>query len=160
MKISRDSVVLLRYRLSDADGNVLEDALQDKPVALLQGHGNVIRGLEMAIADHQAGDQLDIAVAPQDAYGPRQENHSQRVSKKYFAEPKKLKVGMQTYLRTERGQRLVTVQKIGGKVIDVDLNHPLAGQTLYFHVEIDEVRQATAQELAHKHAHADGHDHH
>ena len=66
---------------------------------------------------------------------------------------------MQTSLRTEQGTRPVTVVKVGGKVIDVDTNHPLAGQTLQFKVRITNVREATDQEIAHRHAHADGHDH-
>ena len=160
MKIDKDKVVLLRYRLSNDAGEVLEDALQDKPVALLHGRGNVIRGLEQALVDHVAGDHFDVVVEPSEGYGPRKEDQIQRVSKKYFANPKKLKPGMQTRLQTEEGERLVTVHKIGGKVIDVDTNHPLAGQNLHFHVQIDEVRDATATEIAHGHAHADGHDHH
>ena len=66
---------------------------------------------------------------------------------------------MQTSLRTEQGPRLVTIVKVGGKVVDVDTNHPLAGQTLNFSVRITDVREATEQEIAHRHAHADGHDH-
>lgn len=160
MKINKDSVVLLRYRLSNDSGEVLEDALQDTPVALLHGRGNVIRGLENALTDHVAGDHFEVSVDPDEGYGQRKEDQIQRVSKKYFANPKKLRPGMQTHLQTDEGQRLVTVHKIGGKVIDVDTNHPLAGQTLHFYVEIDEVREATATELSHGHAHADGHDHH
>jgi FKBP-type peptidyl-prolyl cis-trans isomerase SlyD len=160
MQIESDKVVLLKYRLSNEAGIVLEDALKDDPVALLMGHGNVIRGLERALAGHEAGDQFDVVVEPLDGYGLRKKDQFQRLSKKYFANPKKLKPGMQTIIRTEDGERRVTVQKIGGKVIDVDLNHPLAGQNLNFFVKIVEVRDATAAELSHGHAHADGHDHH
>jgi FKBP-type peptidyl-prolyl cis-trans isomerase SlyD len=160
MKINKDKVVLLRYRLSDDAGNILEDALEGDPISLLQGRGNVIRGLEQALLDHEAGDLFDVTVAPQDGYGPRKEDQIQRVSKKYFHNPKKLKPGMQTRLRTGEGERLVTVHKVGGKVIDVDINHPLAGENLHFNVEVVDVRDATAVELAHGHAHADGHDHH
>jgi len=159
-KIEKDKVVFLRYRLSNEAGDVLEDALMDDPVALLHGRGNVIRGLERALMDRVAGDQFDIVIEPSEGYGLRKEGQIQRVSKKYFTNPNKLKPGMQTRLRTKEGERLVTVHKVGGKVIDVDTNHPLAGQNLHFYVEIDEVRQATAAELSHGHAHADGHDHH
>lgn len=160
MKIDKDKVVLLRYRLSNDAGDVLEDALTDDPVALLHGRGNVIPGLERALIDHVAGDRFDVIIEPQDGYGLRKDDQIQRVSKKYFANPKKLKKGMQTRLKTDEGERLVTVHKIGGKVIDVDTNHPLAGHNLHFHVEVDDVREAAAEELAHGHAHADGHHHH
>jgi FKBP-type peptidyl-prolyl cis-trans isomerase SlyD len=158
MKIARNTVVVLRYQISNDAGTVLEDSLEAEPVALLHGHGNVIRGLERALTDHERGDVFDVVVAPQDGYGLRQENQLQRVSKKYFANPRKLKPGMQTHLQTDKGQRLVTVQKVGSKVIDVDTNHPLAGENLHFHVEVVDVREATAAELSHGHAHA--HDHH
>ena len=160
MKIQKDSVVLMKYRLSDDAGETIEDATEDDPVALLHGHGNVIRGLERALTGRSAGDQFDVVIEPLDGYGLRKDDQIQRLSKKYFAQPKKLKPGIQTVLRTENGERRVTVLKVGGKVVDVDLNHPLAGQRLHFYVDIVEVREATATELAHNHAHADGHDHH
>lgn len=159
MEIKKNTVVLLQYQLRDEAGQMLEDAYENEPVALLQGQGNVIRGLDKALLGHTSGDEFEVTVPPEDAYGPRQEDQIQRVSKKYFANPKRLKPGMQTSLRTENGTRPVTVVKIGGKVIDVDTNHPLAGQTLSFKVRITDVREATPQELTHRHAHADGHDH-
>jgi FKBP-type peptidyl-prolyl cis-trans isomerase SlyD len=160
MEIKKDKVALLTYRLSTDDGKVLEDAIASDPVALLHGRGNVIRGLEQALTGHSAGEEFEVVVEPADGYGPRQENQVQRLSKKYFAQPKKLRPGMQTVLQTKDGQRPVTVIKVGGKVVDVDLNHPLAGQRLHFLVKIIEVRDATPAELSHGHAHADGHDHH
>ena len=160
MQVEKNKVVLFKYRLSNDDGEVLEDALDAEPVALLHGHGNVIRGLEQALTGHSAGDRFEVAVEPLDAYGLRQDDQLRRVSKKYFAQPKKLKPGMRTVLQTDQGQRQVTVVKVGGKVVDVDLNHPLAGERLHFLVDLVEVREATETELAHGHAHADGHDHH
>ena len=101
-----------------------------------------------------------MIVEPVDGYGLRKDDQIQRLSKKYFADAKRLKPGMQTVVQTKEGQRPVTVHKVGGKVIDVDLNHPLAGQRLHFRLNIEDVREATSAELAHGHAHADGHDHH
>jgi FKBP-type peptidyl-prolyl cis-trans isomerase SlyD len=160
MKIGKDTVVLLTYRLSNDAGEVLEDAMENDPVALLYGHGNVIRGLERGLAGHSAGDQFELIVDPLDGYGPHQPEQIRRLSKKYFDNPKRLKPGMQTTLKTDDGTRQVTVIKVGGKVVDVDLNHPLAGERLHFVVNVVEVRGATASELAHGHAHAGGHDHH
>ena len=160
MKVTKNTVVYLRYKLSDEHGEVLEDALGDAPVAVLQGHGNIITGLDRALLDHQAGDVMDVTVPPEQGYGLRQDNKIQRVSKKYFAQPRRLKPGLQVSLQTDQGAQLVTVVKVGAKVVDVDTNHPLAGETLHFHVEIDEVREATPSEIAHRHAHADGKNHH
>ena len=95
-----------------------------------------------------------------DAYGSVKPDAIQRFSKKYFAQGNKLKVGQQTTLRTRESQQLVTVVKVGGKVVDVDLNHPLAGKTLNFDIEIKEVRAATPSEIAHGHDHQGGHEHH
>lgn len=159
MQIARNSVVLFKYRLSDAAGEILEDGFEGAPVAALQGYGNIIEGLEQALLGKSAGDEFDVVLEPEQAYGLRKDNQIQRVSKKHFADAKRLRPGMQTHLRTEQGTRLVTIKKIGGKVIDVDLNHPLAGQTLHCAIKIEAVREATAQELAHRHAHADGLDH-
>ncbi len=85
----------------------------------------------------------------------------QRVPKKYFQGPEKLVPGMSTVLQTkENGPRMVVVLKVGSSVIDVDLNHPLAGKTLSFDVEITQIRDASPEEIAHRHVHGDGgHEH-
>ena len=159
MEIKKNTVVFLKYQLRNEAGEMLEDAFDDEPVAVLQGHGNVIVGLDKALLGRSSGDEFEVLAPPEDAYGPYQENQIQRVSKKYFANAKRLRPGMQTSLRTEQGVRTVTVVKVGGKVVDVDTNHPLAGHTLNIKVRITSVRAATPQEISHRHAHADGHDH-
>ena len=160
MEIKKNVVVFLQYQLRKADGELLEDTFEGTPTAVLQGQGNIISGLDQALLGHVEGDEFDVEVPPEAAYGLRQEDQQQRVPKKYFANPKKLRPGMQAHLQTKNGVRMVTVLKIGGKVIDVDTNHPLAGETLNFRVRIVSVREATPTEIAHKHAHADGDDHH
>ena len=151
MEIKENTVVFVQYQLRDESGEMLEDAYDDEPYALLQGHANVISGLDAALLGHVVGDEFEVSVPPEDAYGLKQENSLERVSKKYFANPKRLKPGMQTNVRTDDGTRVVTVVKIGGKVIDVDHNHPLAGQTLHCRVRITGAREATPEELAHGH---------
>ena len=159
MDVKKNTVVYLLYQLRNEAGEVLEDAYDEAPIAILQGQDNIIRGLDKALLGHTAGDEFEVSVPPEDAYGLPVEDSVQRVSKKYFANAKRLKPGMQTSLRTEQGPRLVTIVKVGGKVVDIDTNHPLAGQTLNFNVRITDVREATEQEIAHRHAHADGRDH-
>ena len=159
MIVERDTVVYLNYRLANAAGEVIEDEWDSEPIAVLQGRGNIIVGLDNALKGHGEGDEFDVLVQAAEAYGDYKEGQTQRVPKKYFANAKRLRPGMLTQLRTEEGVRTVTVLKVGGKVIDVDTNHPLAGQDLNFKVRIARVREATAQEKAHRHAHADGHDH-
>ena len=88
-----------------------------------------------------------VEVPPEEGYGPRREDWTQRVSKKYFVKPNLLKAGMVTHLRIDSGVRPVTVVKVGGKVIDVDLNHPHAGQTVRFDIEILSTREASQEEV-------------
>ena len=106
-----------------------------------------------------AGDKFEVDVAAADAYGERREGMTQRVPKKHF-EGAKLVPGMQAVLPTNFGPRAVTIQKVGMSVVDVDLNHPMAGKDLHFAIEIVEVREASAEEVEHGHVHgAGGHQH-
>ena len=105
-------------------------------------------------------DRFDVIVPPEQGYGARRENYEQRVPKKYFRDADHLKPGMMTVLRTEDGYRQVTVLKVGSSVVDVDLNHPMAGQTLHFAIEVVDIRDATAEELEHGHVHGPGGHHH
>jgi len=147
MKAGKDKVVALHYTLS-VDGAKVESSHDNgEPLWILLGHGQLIPGLEKALEDHAAGD----------GYGERQEGQIQRVPKKYFQHARHLKPGMTTVLALkEGGQRAVTVHKVGMSTIDVDLNHPMAGKTLAFDVAIQEVRDATEEELKHGHAHPPG----
>ena len=157
MKAGKDKVVALHYTLS-VDGEKVESSHdRGEPLWILLGHGQLIPGLEKALEDHAAGDNLQVSIAPADGYGERQEGQIQRVPKKYFQDAKYLKPGMATVLSLkEGGQRAVTVHKVGMSAIDVDLNHPMAGKTLDFDVNIQEVRDGTEEELKHGHAHPPG----
>ena len=158
MEVAKNTVVEFTYRITDAADQLLEQ--RDEPTAALYGRHNIIRGLESALGGRSAGDQFDVTVEPEDAYGLRRPDWTQRVSKKYFAQPKRLKPGVVTQLNTESGVKPVTVIKVGSKVVDVDLNHPQAGKTLRFSVTITEVRAATREEIAHGHAHGQHGTHH
>ncbi len=156
MQVAKDRVVRFHYVLSDAAGVPIENSHGDSPLAVLWGHGGLIPGVERALEGRVAGDRLEIVVAPDEGYGERRQDLVQRLSKKYFPQPDKLKPGMIVEVRTERGPRAVTVLKVGMSVIDVDGNHPLAGQTLHFAVEVVEVREASKEEIEHGHVHGDG----
>ena len=160
MKIEKDKVVSFHYALSEA-GTPVEDSREREPLVVMFGHGNIIAGLEQAMAGHVAGDRFDVVVAPDQGYGARREDATQRVPKKYFRDAEHLQPGMTTVLNTKDGrQQMATVIKVGSSVIDVDLNHPMAGKTLNFAIEITDVREPTAEELAHGHVHGPGGHHH
>ncbi|MGH8215187.1 MAG: FKBP-type peptidyl-prolyl cis-trans isomerase [Rhodanobacteraceae bacterium] len=165
MRAEKDSVVSFHYSVRDATDVAAEpyddSRKRGEPMLALLGHGQLVAGVEKALTGREAGEKFEIDIAPEDAYGERQEGLLQRVPKKYFQNAQKLKPGMTTVLQTKDGsQRTVTIHKIGMSAIDVDHNHPLAGKTLHFDIEITEVRAATPEEIAHGHAHAgDGHTH-
>jgi FKBP-type peptidyl-prolyl cis-trans isomerase SlyD len=159
MKIAKDSVVRFHYTVSEVGQESLESSRDREPLAILYGHGNIIPGLETAMLDREAGESFGVDVAAADAYGEKRDGLSQRVPKKHFG-AQKLEPGMQVVLQTNFGPRAVTIEKIGMSVVDVDLNHPMAGKDLHFDVEIVEVREASAEELAHGHVHGDGGHHH
>jgi len=154
MKIQKDSVVRFHYTVSEG-GEQVETTEGRDPMAILIGHGNVIPGLEKALDGRESGEKFAVDVAAVDAYGVVTEGLTQRVPKKHF-EGQPLKAGMAVMLNTNFGPRAVTIQKVGMSVVDVDLNHPMAGKDLQFEVEIVEVREASAEELDHGHVHGDG----
>lgn len=158
MQVAKDTVVSMHYTLTDATGSEIESSRSaGQAVETLIGHGGIIPGLEAALIDHVAGDLIEVDVQPAEAYGERNEGQTQRVPKKYFRDGARLKPGMITALAMkEGGQRTVSVVKVGSSVVDVDLNHPLAGKALHFNVEILSVRPASAEEIAHKHVHGSG----
>ena len=155
MKIEKNRVVRFHYTVSEPGLPPVETSKDREPLAVLIGHGNIIPGLEAAMIDHAAGDRFEVTVAPGKAYGERRPGLVQRIPRKHFKD-QKLAVGMQIVVPTQMGPRPVTVEKIGLSVVDVDLNHPMAGKTLVFDVEVLEVREATAEERDHGHVHGEG----
>lgn len=165
MRSENNSVVSFHYSVrdvADAAAEPIDDSRKrGEPMLALLGHGQLVPGVEKALAGREAGEKFEIDIAPEDAYGVYQDGLLQRVPKKYFRNAQQLKPGMTTVLQTrEGGQRQVTIHKVGMTSIDVDHNHPLAGKTLHFAIEIIEVRAAAPEELQHGHAHpGDGHSH-
>ena len=159
MKIEKDRVVSFHYTVSEQGQESLESSEGRDPLVILVGHGNIIPGLETAMDGHEAGDKFEVDVAAADAYGEKRDGLSQRIPKKHFGD-QRLAPGMQVVLNTNFGPRAVTIQKVGMSVVDVDLNHPMAGKDLHFDVEIVDVREASAEELEHGHVHGEGGHYH
>ena len=159
MKIEKDRVVSFHYTVSEQGQEPLESSEGRDPLVILVGHGNIIPGLEKAMDGREAGEKFEVNVAAVDAYGEKREGLTQRVPKKYFKDAQ-LEPGMQAVLQTNFGPRAVTIQKVGMSVVDVDLNHPMAGKDLRFAIEIVNVREASAEEVEHGHVHGEGGHHH
>ena len=160
MKAEKNKVVTFHYHLTGEGNEMIDSSREAEPLAVLFGHGAIIPGLEQAMEGRVAGDRFNVSVPPDQAYGLRREDFTQRVPKKYFRNAEQLKPGDSTILSSEQGQRPVVVLKVGSSVIDVDLNHPLAGKTLQFDIEITDIRDASAEELEHGHVHGAGGHHH
>ena len=160
MQIAERCVAYFHYTLTNDAGEELDTSAERGPLAYLHGRGNIVSGLERALAGREAGDRLMVKVAPEDGYGVRDPALVQTVPKTAFNGVPKLEVGMQFQAESNMGPVSVTVTKVEGDDITVDGNHPLAGETLHFQVEIVDVRDATVEEVLHGHVHgAGGHQH-
>ncbi len=160
MKIAENCVVSIHYRLTDDEGEELDSSAEGEPLVYLHGADNIIPGLEDALEGREVGDQLEVVVQPEDAYGPVDPEMVQTVPRSAFKGAEKLEPGMQFQMKDPEGQvQVVTVQEVGSKEVTIDANHPLAGQVLHFAVTVEAVRAATAAELDHGHVHGE-HGHH
>ena len=160
MQIGPETVVSFHYTLRDESGKELESSRGGDPATYLHGANNIIPGLESAMAGHSGGDQFSATVAPEEGYGMRDPDKMQRVPIKHLAYKGKLRAGAVVQLSTSDGMRAVTVLKAGRHTADIDTNHPLAGQTLVFDIEVLETRSASAEEMSHGHVHGPGGHHH
>jgi FKBP-type peptidyl-prolyl cis-trans isomerase SlyD len=160
VQIARNRVVSIHYTLRDEQGAVIDSSGGRGPLAYLHGKGNLIPGLEQALDGKSAGDRLDVTVLPEQGYGRRDESLVQIVPRHRFTESAGLAPGMQVRASGPQGPRLVTIVKVERDFVTVDGNHPLAGRTLHFSVEVAEVRKATQEEVSHGHVHGPGGHHH
>ncbi|MGH8249321.1 MAG: FKBP-type peptidyl-prolyl cis-trans isomerase [Steroidobacteraceae bacterium] len=156
MHVDKNRVVLLKYTLRDEQGTVLDSSSGRGPLSYLHGKGNIIPGLEQALAGKSAGDELDVTVPPEQGYGRRDERLVQILPRTKFPEGATLSAGMQVRADGAQGARLVTIVRVERDFITIDANHPLAGRTLHFSVQIAEVRKATHEEVSHGHVHGPG----
>lgn len=157
MNITKDTVVTLSYRVSDAQGKQLEAS--EHPMAYLHGgYGNTFEKIEAALEGQQAGFATTVELQPEDAFGERDESLVQTIAKADF--PPGVKVGGTLRGVADDGhERIFTVVKIKGPQVIIDGNHPHAGKVLKFALKVLEVRAASAEEVAHGHAHGE-HGHH
>lgn len=154
--IAKDSAAFFSYTLKDDEGNIIDQSPEGQPLAYLHGHGNIIPGLEKQLEGKSAGETLVATVTPEEAYGEYQEQAVQQVPRENFQGVDNIEVGMQFQSEAGGQTMLVTVTEVTDEMVTVDANHPLAGKTLHFDVEITEVRAATEDEISHGHIHGVG----
>ncbi|WP_257454027.1 FKBP-type peptidyl-prolyl cis-trans isomerase [Archangium lipolyticum] len=157
MKVSKDSVVSLEYRLHLGDGKVVDESEPGQPLSYLHGRGQIVPGLEGQLEGMGSGESKKVVVAPSQGYGEHDPRGLQTVPRDMFPPNAQLQPGMTISAQTEGGDVIpITIRELKGDQVVVDLNHPLAGKTLHFDVTVREVRQATTEELEHGHAHGPG----
>ena len=145
--VAQDTVPSIIFVLSDDKGEVLDLATRDNPMRYLHGHGAILRGLEKALDGRKTGERFHIDVPPEDGYGIR-EGEPQAVPKSLFPEGTMFRVGAGMTAKSEDGRPFpLWIVSIDDENVYVDGNHPLAGQTLHFDVEVVAVRKATQDEL-------------
>ena len=156
MKIQENSVVSIDYTLTSDEGEVLDSSQGGDPLTYIHGMGNLIPGLERELEGKGMGTALKVRIAPEDAYGVRDENMVARVSRTQMPKGAPLEVGMQFQAAGPEGVQVVTLVKVEDDAVWLDANHPLAGMHLTFDVTVVAVRAATAEELEHGHVHGPG----
>jgi FKBP-type peptidyl-prolyl cis-trans isomerase SlyD len=160
MQVSPRKVVHIHYTLTNDDGEILDSSRDQSPLAYIHGMGNIIPGLENALTGRVVGDKLKVTVPPEAAYGLRDDDLIQSVPKTAFEEGQEILPGMQFQAQSPEGIQLLTVIGVDDEEVVLDGNHPMAGLTLNFEVEITDIRDATPDELNHGHVHGPGGHHH
>jgi FKBP-type peptidyl-prolyl cis-trans isomerase SlyD len=147
MKISHHKAVTVNYTLSDDSGQIMDTSEGGAPLFYVHGTNGIIPGFETALDGHSPKDSFSFRVEPKDAYGEYNESLVFALPKERFAEVDNLQEGMQFAVNGPGGGMVMTVTGIGDKDVTLDGNHPLAGSTLNFQVEVLEVRDATPEEI-------------
>lgn len=160
MNIEKDKVVSIDYTLTNDNGEVLDSSSGREPLAYLHGNGGLIPGLEKELDGKVKGDKLVAIIAPAQAYGVRTEELVQDIPLENFQDASEVKVGAQFQVKNGEDIHIATVTTIGDKSATVDMNHPLADETLHFDVEVMDVREPTKEEMEHGHVHGAGGHHH
>ncbi|WP_017931552.1 FKBP-type peptidyl-prolyl cis-trans isomerase [Robiginitomaculum antarcticum] len=154
------NIIGFHYTLKDKDGAVLDSSEGQPPMLVMTGAQQIIPGLEKELMKMKKGEKQTVVIAPENAYGPVQEDMKLTVKREQFPEGAQLHVGQQFKINQEPQAPVFTVTAIKDDNIHIDGNHPMAGKELHFDVDVTEKRMPTPDELAHGHAHGPGGHHH
>ncbi len=159
-KVAKNKVVSIHYTVKEGSKKV-ESSRGEEPLMYLHGHDQIISGLEKALSGKEIGAKFSVDIAPEHGYGDYDEELVAELQKSQFKDKKELKVGAIFQFAAPDGEVAVArITKVNKDTVTVDQNHPFAGKTLTFDVEVIDVRAATKEELEHGHAHGPGGHHH
>lgn len=157
--IKEGKVVTIQYVLKSDAGEILDQSNPAEPFQYLHGYGEIVPGLEGALEGRSVGYQSKVLVLPSEGYGEIVPELIASVERSMFPGDAQLSVGMRFQAEVDQHPVLFTVEGIDGDKIKINGNHPLAGQSLNFDVEVLSVRDATEEELDHGHTHGPGSHH-
>ena len=160
MQIAKNSVAAFHYTLTDDQSQVIDSSAGREQLTYLHGSGQIVPGLEKQMEGRKSGDKFSADVTPEEGYGVHHAQLMQEVPIAAFQGVQDIQPGMQFQGRGPQGEINVTVSRVEGDKVFIDGNHPLAGKTLHFAIEVTGVRVATDEELAHGHVHGAGGHHH
>ncbi|HRI06840.1 MAG TPA: peptidylprolyl isomerase [Nannocystaceae bacterium] len=150
-------VVLFNYTLRNDEGEVLDASDPGEPMAYLHGADNIVPGLESEMSGKSIGARFDVVVPPELGYGRREEPGLRAIPRDAFGDDMELAEGMELILEDDEGDLMpIWIAEVHADAVIVDVNHPLADETLHFAVEIVGIRDATESELEHGHPHGPG----
>lgn len=159
--IGANKVVSFHYTLKDSKGKQLESSVGADPMMYLHGAENIVPGLERQMEGKAVGAKFDAKIAPEDGYGVRDERAAQSVPRNSFPADIDIEVGAQFTAEAPDGSIMpVWVTGVDKDNVQIDRNHPLAGETLNFNIEVVAIRDASKEEVAHGHPHGPGGHHH
>lgn len=154
MNIGENCVVSFHYTLTNSDGETLDSSKGREPLKYLHGARNIVPGLEKALEGKSAGEKLTVEVQPDEAYGHVNPELVQKVPRAAFEGAPEIKAGMQFQAQGPTGEvQIITVKEVADDEVTVDANHPLAGEVLHFDIAVEDVREATEDEISHGHVH-------
>lgn len=159
-KVAKDLVVSMAYELK-VDGEVIDFSEDNDPLEFLQGHGQIIPGLESQVEGMEVGESKEVLVKAADAYGEFDPDGFTEIPKSEFPADIPLEIGTEIEMEDEEGEELSGfIEEVTLDSVTINFNHPLAGRDLAFKVKIVSLRAASPEELEHGHVHFDEHDHH
>lgn len=157
--VADDMVVSMAYKLT-VEGEVIDEAGDHQTIDFMQGHRNIIPGLEKELAGMKKGESKSVVVGFEDGYGPVDESAIEDIALSEFPDDVEPKKGLELQMKDSKGQEnYARVLSVGKESAKLDFNHPLAGKELNFDVKIVQLRPATDEELSHGHVHSPGHHH-
>ncbi len=160
MPLKSNQVVTMNFTLKDEDGNILDTTNGNEPFSFISGTNQILPKLEEKVGEMLIGSKKELILAPEDGYGVYQVEAVRTINRSEFPEGTELKTGIGFLAKAPNGSDVqFFIKDVNGDNIKVDFNHPLAGKTLHFNLELLNLRDATKEELDHGHVHSKGGHH-